>query len=139
MFAIDPKDPTPLYAQLDRAIRSAIGSGRLVSGDRLPTVRQLAVDLRINANTVARVFSELERAGVVETRRGVGTFIKEPPVEVFSTGERERRLSSLIDRFLDEIAALGVSVDEAKARLEDRFHQPNKGGNSHGGHDISQR
>src|SRR3954469_8069084 len=111
MLSIDPSDPTPLYAQLDRAIRSAIGSGRLKAGDRLPTVRQLAVDLRVNANTVARVFGELERSGVVETRRGVGTFIKDRPVDVLSTGERERRLSSLIDRFLDETATLGISID----------------------------
>ena len=131
MFAIDPKDPTPLYAQLDRAIRSAIGSGRLVAGDRLPTVRQLAVDLRINANTVARVFGELERAGVVETRRGVGTFVKGgPPVDALSGGERERRLSSLLDRFQAEAAALGVSVDEAIARLRERFDERDEGAHS---------
>ena len=81
MFAIDPHDPTPLYAQLDRAIRAAIASGRLRAGDRLPTVRQMAVDLRVNANTVAKVFGELERAGVVQTRRGVGTFIRARPDE----------------------------------------------------------
>ena len=77
MFAIDATDPTPLYAQLERAIRVAIATGRLRSGDKLPTVRQLAVDLRINANTVAKVYGELERAGVLETQRGVGTFIRE--------------------------------------------------------------
>ena len=76
MFAIDENDPTPLYAQLERAIRVAIATGRLKVGDKLPTVRQLAVDLKINANTVAKVYGELERAGVLETRRGVGTFIR---------------------------------------------------------------
>jgi GntR family transcriptional regulator len=130
MFAIDPKDPTPLYAQLERAIRSAIGSGRLRAGDQLPTVRQMAVDLRVNANTVARVFGELERAGVVETRRGVGTFVKDRPVDVLSNGERERRLSSLLDRFLAEAAELGVSVDEAIARLRDRFVERDEGAHS---------
>ena len=75
MFRIDAKDPTPIYAQLEWAIRGAIATGQLKIGDRLPTVRQLAVDLRVNANTVAKVFGELERAGVVETRRGVGTFV----------------------------------------------------------------
>src|SRR5947209_17876902 len=120
MFAIDPKDPTPLYAQLDRAIRSAIGSGRLRAGDRLPTVRQLAVDLRVNANTVARVFGELERAGVVETRRGVGTFIRALPVDALSAGDRQRRLAELADRYLSEAAALGVSADEAIAHLRGR-------------------
>ena len=65
-----------MYAQLERAIRVAIATGRLELGDKLPTVRQLAVDLKINANTVAKVYGELERAGVLETRRGVGTFIR---------------------------------------------------------------
>ena len=70
VVTIDPRDPTPIYAQLERALRAAIATGRLAAGDQLPTVRQLAVDLRINANTVARVYAELERAGVLETRRG---------------------------------------------------------------------
>src|SRR6185369_14091387 len=63
MFTVDPSDPTPIYAQLDRSIRAAIAQGRLAVGDRLPTVRQLAVDLRVNANTVAKVYAELERSG----------------------------------------------------------------------------
>jgi regulator of protease activity HflC (stomatin/prohibitin superfamily)/DNA-binding transcriptional regulator YhcF (GntR family) len=75
-FNIDARDPTPLYAQLERAIRFSIATGRLSVGDQLPTVRQLAVDLRINANTVAKVYTELERVGIVETRRGVGTFVR---------------------------------------------------------------
>ena len=63
-----------MHAQLERGIRSAIAAGRLKAGDQLPTVRQLAVDLRVNANTVAKVYAHLERSGVLETRRGVGTF-----------------------------------------------------------------
>ena len=72
---VNPKDATPLHAQLERSIRVAMASRRLKPGDQLPTVRQLAVALRINANTVAKVYSHLERAGALETRRGVGTFI----------------------------------------------------------------
>src|SRR5689334_21071868 len=100
MFPIDPTDPTPIYAQLERAIRVAIATGRLREGDKLPTVRQLAVELRINANTVAKVYGELERAGVLETRRGVGTFARRAGPGVDSRQERERRLASLIDKFL---------------------------------------
>src|SRR5437870_8719271 len=77
MFHVDTKHPTPLYHQLERSIRFAIATGKLRIGDQLPTVRQLAVDLRINANTVAKVYAELEHAGVLETRRGVGTFVLE--------------------------------------------------------------
>src|SRR3990170_941652 len=75
LVALDARDPTPIYAQLERALRAAIATGRLQPGEQLPTVRQLAVDLRVNANTVARVYAELERGGVLETRRGVGSFI----------------------------------------------------------------
>jgi GntR family transcriptional regulator len=120
MFVLDPGDPTPLYAQLERSIRAAIAAGRLAEGDRLPTVRQMAVDLRINANTVARVFAELERAGVVETRRGVGTFVKGRGVDSGSPATRGRRLEALADRYLADAAALGASAQEAVAQLIER-------------------
>jgi GntR family transcriptional regulator len=113
MFAIDENDPTPLYAQLERAIRVAIATGRLNAGDKLPTVRQLAVDLKVNANTVAKVYGELERSGVLETRRGVGTFIREAVARGSSWPDRERLLVELADRFLAGAAALGFSADEA--------------------------
>ena len=77
--AVNPQDPTPLHAQLERSIRVASGSRRIRPGDQLPTVRQLAVALRINANTVAKVYSHLERTGAVETRRGIGTFVADAP------------------------------------------------------------
>ncbi len=113
MFAIDASDRMPLYAQLERAIRVAIATGRLRSGDKLPTVRQLAVDLRINANTVAKVYGELERTGVLETRRGVGTFIRDVGSRAPSSPDREQQLIALADRFLAGAADLGFSADEA--------------------------
>ena len=121
MFAIDERDPTPLYAQLERAIRVAIATGRLGVGDRLPTVRQLAVDLKLNANTVAKVYSELERAGVLETRRGVGTFIRKAVGRGSASPDRERWLVALADRFLADAATLGFSADEAITFLKVRW------------------
>jgi GntR family transcriptional regulator len=121
MFPIDHTDPTPLYAQLERAIRVSIATGRLHPGDKLPTVRQLAVDLRINANTVAKVYSELERAGVLETQRGVGTFVLETGSPVVSLSDRERQLMALADRFLTGAATLGFSAQEAIALLKTRW------------------
>ena len=121
MFAIDERDPTPLYAQLERAIRVAIATGRLKLGDKLPTVRQLAVDLKINANTVAKVYGELERSGVLETRRGVGTFIRQEGERVFSQSEREQLLAELSDRFLAGATTLGFSADEAINFLKVRW------------------
>ena len=73
-FHIDVRDPLPIYAQLERAIKLAIATGAMQAGDRLPTVRELAVELKINANTIAKVYATLERQGVVATKRGVGTF-----------------------------------------------------------------
>ncbi|PYQ23545.1 MAG: hypothetical protein DMF79_03550 [Acidobacteria bacterium] len=71
LVSIDQRDPTPIYAQLERALRAAVATSRLRPGDQLPTVRQLAVDLRINANTVARVYGELERASAPPRSRPI--------------------------------------------------------------------
>ena len=121
-FNINARDPMPLYAQLERAIRFAIATGKLVIGAQLPTVRQLAVELRINANTVAKVYAELERAGVVETRRGVGTFVLEQPLRTATASAaqragRERELRLLAERFLAEAVALGFSPAEVLEHL----------------------
>ena len=120
-FNIDAAHPTPLYHQLERAIRFAIATGKLAIGDQLPTVRQLAVDLRINANTVAKVYLELERAGVVETRRGVGTFVKARHFEAARDKDREREMRELEDHFLEKAAILGFSAKEAADHLRERL------------------
>lgn len=121
IFQINPSDPTPLYAQLERAIRSAIATGRLQPDAQLPTVRQLAVDLCINANTVAKVYRDLERAGLVETRRGVGTFVKAPPPDAKPLKERERLLKDFVERFLAEGALHGFGADELLTHLKRRL------------------
>jgi len=123
VFAIDQTDRTPVYAQLERGIRSAIATGRLAVGDQLPTVRQLAVDLRVNANTVAKVYAFLERAGVLETRRGVGTFIAARTPLPQEEALRRIELSRLVDRFLAELSHHGYHVDEALPEIEKRRQQ----------------
>jgi GntR family transcriptional regulator len=122
-ITIDAHDRTPIYAQLERGIRVAIATGRMRSGDQLPTVRQLAVDLRVNANTVAKVYLALEREGVVVTRRGVGTFIAESVPKASHAGHRERRLAAHIDRFLTDSAALGYSPREAMQQIARRLKE----------------
>jgi GntR family transcriptional regulator len=117
LISIDAQDATPIYAQLERALRAAIATGRLQPGDQLPTVRQLAVELRINANTVARVYAELERAGVIETRRGVGSFISATPAEARSPREHERRLRAFATRMLADADAAGFTIDEIATAL----------------------
>lgn len=120
MFQVDANHPTPLYAQLERSIRFAIATGKVRIGDQLPTVRQLAVDLRINANTVAKVYAELERAGVVETRRGVGTFVSARPAEAASRRDRDRHLRELTDQFITETHTRGFSIDDVIDHLRNR-------------------
>lgn len=119
LLTLDPRDPTPIYAQLERGLRAAIATGRLKAGDQLPTVRQLAVDLTVNANTVARVYAELERAGVIETRRGVGSFVSATPAAAHPPRERDRRVRTFVIRVLADAAAAGVSLDDLHAALED--------------------
>jgi len=111
-FDVDSRSPTPIYAQLDRSIRAAIATGELQQGTQLPTVRQLAVDLAVNANTVARVYAQLERDGILETRRGVGTFVREAQSPQTTKARRERELRELIRRFVGDAALLGFTLPE---------------------------
>jgi GntR family transcriptional regulator len=119
LVVLEPSDPTPIYAQLDRGLRAAIATGRLRPGDQLPTVRQLAVGLRVNANTVARVYAELERAGILETRRGVGSFVAAAPEKARPPDERKRRLRAFATRVLADAAAAGFGRDDVIAALEE--------------------
>jgi GntR family transcriptional regulator len=119
---VDPSDATPIYAQLDRAIRVAIATGKMRAGEQLPTVRQLAVDLRVNANTVARVYLALERDGIVATKRGVGTFINDTP-RAAQAPHRDRQLRGLADRFLTDAAAIGYTPREAVRFLAQRIKE----------------
>jgi GntR family transcriptional regulator len=119
-FHINTQDPTPIYAQLERAIRFAIATEKLRIGEQLPTVRQLAVDLKINANTVAKVYAELERVGILETRRGVGTFVRarqDGEMRRAMRQSRERELRAFADRILAEALELGFSLDEVVDHL----------------------
>jgi GntR family transcriptional regulator len=120
IFTVSPSHPMPLYAQLTRAIRFAIATGRLRVGEQLPTVRQLAVELRVNANTVAKVYAELERTGILETRRGVGTFVSARQFAISHREEHEKHLNELVDRFLEEAGAMGFSTDDVLEQLQSR-------------------
>lgn len=117
---LDPNDATPIYAQLERGLRAGIATGRLRPGDQLPTVRQLAVDLRVNANTVARVYAELERAGVIETRRGVGSFVAATPSQAHPPREHERRLRAFVTRVLADADRAGFDVDELLGAIREQ-------------------
>jgi GntR family transcriptional regulator len=117
VVSLDPRDPTPIYAPLERGLRAAIAANRIRPGDQLPTVRQLAVDLRVNANTVARVYAALERAGVIETKRGVGSFISATPAQAHPPREHDRRLRAFVTRVLADAEAAGFTIDDVSAAL----------------------
>jgi GntR family transcriptional regulator len=115
--AVDPRDPMPLHAQLERSIRVAIAARRLKSGDQLPTVRQLAVALRINANTVAKVYTHLERTGTLQTRRGVGTFVVDPAEPGRHEEARRAELRAVAMRALADASARGFSAADLRREL----------------------
>src|ERR1700750_1132531 len=117
LVSIDVHDRTPIYAQLERGLRAAIGTRRLRAGDQLPPARQLAVDLSINANTVARVYAELERAGVIETRRGIGSFVTATPQQAQPPDHHRRQLRAFVTRVLADAAAAGFSIDDVAAEM----------------------
>lgn len=120
VLTIDSRDATPIYAQIEHGLRAAIATGRLKPGDQLPTVRQLAVELSVNANTVARVYADLERAGVLETRRGVGSFVgAAAPGLARSSEEHGRKLRAFATRVLADAGRAGFTRDQVVAALID--------------------
>ena len=117
-LGVDPKDRTPVHAQVERGILAAIASGRLTIGEQLPTVRQLAVELRVNANTVAKVYAHLERDGVLETRRGIGTFVAARSSTPAADAQRATELNRLVERFLADLSSHGFVLEDARALLD---------------------
>jgi GntR family transcriptional regulator len=113
-FAIDPSDPRPIYVQVMDEIRRGIVLGNWRADDMLPSVRQLAVELRINPNTVQQAYRELEREGVVYVRRGQGTHV----VGQDAARERRRMLRGLAKRMLQEAYRHGVELGELISALE---------------------
>ncbi len=110
-FSLDPKSGVPFYKQIILQVEMAIADGRLTSGDQLPTVRGLAVSLKINPNTVARAYNELEIKGVVTTQQGTGTFISNKKISLTEI-ERERVLAELTRPFISNARAYGFTLDD---------------------------
>jgi GntR family transcriptional regulator len=122
-FALDLQTGVPVYRQLIDQVRGGIASGSLMAGDQLPTVRQLAVDLAINPNTVMRAYRELELGGLLETHQGTGTFIANKKVEKASI-ERERQLGQMASEFAARAGAAGFTVEELIDRLRELLPHP---------------
>ena len=118
-FRIDLKSGVPFYRQIIDQVKAAIATETIGPGDRLPTVRQLAVDLSINPNTVSRAYTELELTGLVETQMGSGTFVGNRRVEQDDV-ERRRLLDQVCQEFLSRASTHGFTLDEIIEHLEQR-------------------
>jgi GntR family transcriptional regulator len=122
-FRLDLRSGVPVYRQIIDQVRAGIASGTLSAGDQLPTVRQLAVDLAINPNTVLRAYRELELGGMLETQQGTGTFITQKKVRR-DEAERARQLSQLAGEFLSRAGAAGFTVQELLEQLREMAPEP---------------
>jgi GntR family transcriptional regulator len=108
---IDPRSPIPLYVQIADRLRVAIATGEMASGEALPSVRNLAAVIRVNPATVVQAYRELEFAGVVESRQGAGTFVRELG-ETKREAERKREARHLVREMLRRASGLGVTPDD---------------------------
>ncbi|HUO83986.1 MAG TPA: GntR family transcriptional regulator [Thermoanaerobaculia bacterium] len=119
IFRLDSSSGVPFYRQIIDQVLLAVADGRVKTGSQLPTVRQLAVDLSINLNTVAKAYREMEIRGIVETQQGTGTFVATRAREP-KNRERKRALNDLVDRFIANAEALGIPLDDLTDALMER-------------------
>ena len=112
LHSIDPKSGLPIYLQITEQIRRRVAAGILLPGDQLPSVRELAARLLVNPNTVAKVYRDLERGGLLETRRGQGTFISRE-AEAMAEAERQRLLTDQLRAVARDVRAFGLDEEAA--------------------------
>jgi GntR family transcriptional regulator len=116
-FRLDLHTGVPVYRQIIDQFRGALASGALATGDQLPTVRQLAVDLSINPNTVVRAYKELELSGQLETHQGTGTFISGQKM-IGSGAERERQIGQIVADAVARAGAAGFTIEQLLEQLK---------------------
>lgn len=116
-FRLDAHSGVPVYRQLIDQVQAAVATGALKTGDQLPTVRRVAVDLAINPNTVARAYREMELRGILDTQQGTGTFVADNPVDR-TPAERRRQIAQLVTEFAARAGAAGFSVRELAEALQ---------------------
>jgi GntR family transcriptional regulator len=119
-FCVDPASRVPIFEQLVRQVRHAIAGGLLHEGDQLPTVRELAVTLLINPNTVQKAYAELASAGLITSRKGLGAFVQSVRPHL-DAPERRRRLDAATEDYVTEGLLLGYSARELREGLSRRL------------------
>ncbi len=118
-FKIDSKSGVPFYRQIVEQVKFGIARGALQAGERLPTVRQMAVDLSINPNTVVRAYRQMEIEGLIVTQQGSGTFVGHGRPEIDQV-ERQRMLDQILTDLLARATSYGLTLDEVLAGLQQR-------------------
>ena len=116
-FVLDPKAGVPFYRQIIDQIKFGIVSGKLKTGEQLPTVRALAVELKVNLNTVAKAYKELEIQNILETQQGTGTFISTIDIQI-SEKEKNKKLQDICNEFSTIAHSYGFSIEDIIAQLK---------------------
>lgn len=125
LFRLDTSSGVPFYRQVIDQVLLGVADGRLTPGTQLPTVRQLAVDLSVNLNTVAKAYREMEIRGIVDTQQGTGTFVATRRADRKS-GERKKALEGLVDRFVALAASSGFSLEELAESVVERSEKADR-------------
>jgi GntR family transcriptional regulator len=120
---LDKASRVPIYDQIKEQIKGLVHSGKIKTGDQLPTIRELAVDLSVNFNTVALAYRDLSNEGVIVTERGRGTFVASTPGEDEMRRIREEKLRNLIHALFEETKRLGYSAEEVSRAVEKRINE----------------
>ena len=115
---IDPDSPVPIYQQIVDSIKHQVATGKLKPSHQLPTVRQLATDLRINPNTVARAYDLLDSDNVITTQQGRGTYVRERPDHAHLARVREEQLKTMMDSILGKALSMGYPIEEIRKTFD---------------------
>jgi GntR family transcriptional regulator len=121
-ITLNPANSIPIYRQIIQQIEYAVLAGRLKPGDKLPTIRTLAVDLKINPNTIVRAYNELEIRGILTTQVGSGTYISNQRPEP-EDDTRRRKIDEVLNRFRKELRDLGVDTAQLIKLLKETPHE----------------
>jgi len=124
-FNLDPKAGAPFYRQIIDQIKFGIAAGKLKTGEQLPTVRSLAVELKVNLNTVAKAYKELEIQNILETQQGTGTFISDIEIQI-SDKEKNEKLQEICNEFSTIAFSYGFSVDDIINQLQNQKRYENE-------------
>lgn len=120
---IDKTSRVPIHDQIKEQIKGLIHAGQLKTGDQLPTMRELSIELAVNFNTVAHAYREMDGEGVISTRRGEGTFVASTPGAAEMRRIRQKKLRELINALFNETDRLGYTVEEVKQALDEQFNK----------------